>query len=357
MVLYNDYVIGEMRKKVIVATDGMLRLDYAKTAHGLLRGSQRFEVLAVIDANDAGADAGELLDGNHRNIPVLASIDEAITRFISIDYLIVGVATVGGVLSNSLHNLIIQGIKSGLGIVNGLHDQLGARDDIVALAKKYAVELIDIRKPKPINELHFWSGEIFKVDVPIIAFLAMDCALGKRTTARLIAEACAKQGMRAEMIYTGQTGWMQGSKYGFIFDSTINDYVSGELEYAILSCWKEEKPDLILLEGQSSLRNPSGPCGLEFLISGNAKQVILSHSPNREYFDDDPAWGKIPSVASEIEIIEKFGARVIALSLNTSGLTHEESLIYQANYEEELGIPVVMPLEEGVSNLIKAIKL
>ena len=357
MVLYNDSVIGKMREKVIVATDSMLRLDYAKTAHGLLRGSQRFEVLAVIDANDAGEDAGELLDGNHRNIPVLASIDEAITRFISIDYLIVGVATVGGVLSDSLHTLIIQALNSGLGIIHGLHDQLGARYDIVALAKKYAVELIDIRKPKPISELHFWTGEIFKVDVPIIAFLAMDCALVKRTTARLIAEEYAKQGMRAEMIYTGQTGRMQGNKYGFIFDSTINDYVSGELEHAILSCWKEEKPDLILLEGQSSLRNPSGPCGLEFLISGNAKQVILSHSPNREYFDDDPAWGKIPSVASEIEIFEKFGARVIALSLNTSGLTHEESSIYQANYEEELGIPVVMPLEEGVSNLIKAIKL
>ena len=346
-----------MRKKVIVATDGMLRLDYAKTAHGLLRGSQRFEVLAVIDANDAGVDAGELLDGNHRNIPVLASIDEAITRFISIDYLVIGVATVGGVLSDSLHTLIIHAIKNGLGIVNGLHDQLGAREDLIALAKKYEVEIIDIRKPKPINKLHFWTGEIFKVDIPIIAFLAMDCAMGKRTTARLIAEAYAEQGMRAEMIYTGQTGWMQGNKYGFIFDSTINDFVSGELEHAILSCWQEAKPDIILLEGQSSLRNPSGPCGLEFLISGNAKQVILSHSPNREHFDDDQAWGKIPSVASEIELIEKFGVRVIALSLNTNGLSHDEALTYKANYQDELGIPVVIPLEEGVTNLIKAIQL
>ena len=345
-----------MKDRVIIATDGMLPLDYAKTAHGLIRGSERFEVLAVIDEKHLGADAGELLDGKHRNIPVLGSIEEAINQFLSIDYLIVGVATVGGVLSDSLHALILQAISSGLGVVNGLHDQLGDREDIVALAKKYDVELIDIRKPKPIKDLHFWTSDIYKVDVPIIAFLAMDCAMGKRTTARLITEAYAEKGLRAEMIYTGQTGWMQGSKYGFIFDSTINDFVSGELEHAILSCWQEEKPDLILLEGQSSLRNPSGPCGLELLISGNAKQVILSHAPHRKHYDDDEAWGLIPSVASEIEILEKFGSKVIALALNTNGLSPEDARTYKANYEQELGIPVVMPLEDGVENLIKAIK-
>jgi len=345
-----------MKAKVIIATDGMLQLDYAKTAHGLIRGSERFEVLAVIDEKHLGADAGELLDGKHRNIPVLESTEDAINQFLSIDYLIVGVATVGGVLSDSLHALILQAISSGLGIVNGLHDQLDEREDIVALAKKYDVELIDIRKPKPIKDLHFWTSDIYNVDVPIVAFLAMDCAMGKRTTARLIVEACAEKGMNAEMIYTGQTGWMQGSKYGFIFDSTINDFVSGELEHTILSCWQEEKPDLILLEGQSSLRNPSGPCGLELLISGNAKQVILSHSPHRMHYDDDETWGLIPSVASEIEIIEKFGSKVIALALNTNGLSADESRTYKADYEQELGIPVVMPLEEGVENLIKAIK-
>jgi uncharacterized NAD-dependent epimerase/dehydratase family protein len=345
-----------MKEKVIIATDGMLQLEYAKTAHGLIRGSDRFEVLAVIDAKHAGKDAGEILDGQHRGIPILDSIESAIEQFNQIDYLVVGVATVGGVLSDSLHTLILQAISQGLGVVNGLHDQLGEREDIVALAKKHNVALIDIRKPKAIKDLHFWTGDINKVDVPIVAFLAMDCAMGKRTTARLITEAMAKKGKQAEMIFTGQTGWMQGTKYGFIFDSTINDFVSGELEHAIVSCWQEEKPDVILLEGQSSLRNPSGPCGLEFLISGNAQQVILSHSPHRKHFDDDDSWGLIPSVASEIEIIEKFGTTVIALALNTHGLSLEEAKTHQEEYAGQLGIPVVLPLEDGVENLINAIK-
>ena len=59
------------------------------------------------------------------------------------------------------------------------------------------------------------------------------------------------------MIYTGQTGWMQGYSHGFIFDATPNDFVSGEIERVVLECVDVYKPDLILLDGQSSLRNPS----------------------------------------------------------------------------------------------------
>ena len=310
-----------MKKNIVIATDNLFLTDNAKTAHGLIRGTERFNVLAVIDEKNKNADAGNLLDGSFRNIPLMASLSEAIKKFDHIDYLVIGVATAGGVLSNTLLAIVMDGIKKGLSIVNGLHDQLQERENIALLAKEHQVELIDIRKPKSIKEMHFWTGDIFKVDVPIIAFLAMDCAMGKRTTARFVMEECLKRNIRAEMIYTGQTGWMQGNKYGFILDSTLNDFVAGELENAIITCWKETQPDLILLEGQSSLRNPSGPCGLEFLISGNAKQVVLVHAPNRKHFDDDSAWGEIPSVASEIEIIEKFGSTVIALVLNTTGLS------------------------------------
>ena len=345
-----------MMKNVLIATDNLFLTNHAKTAHGLLRGSKRFHVLAVLDEENKYADAGELLDGNHRNIPILGTVDEAIKQFKTIDYLVVGVATVGGILSESLLQIIRQAISNGIGIVNGLHDQLQESKDIALLASQNRVELIDIRKPKTPKELHFWSGDIFKVQAPIVAFLAMDCAMGKRTTANLVLEECLQQKQNAHMIYTGQTGWMQGHKYGFIFDSTLNDFVSGELEHAITSCWKEATPDVIILEGQSSLRNPSGPCGLEFIVSGNATQVVLIHAPKKKYFDNDPLWGEIPSVASEIDIIEKFGATVIAVALNTSGLSKQEALSYKASYQKTLDIPVVLPLEEGVKKIVSEIK-
>ena len=345
-----------MMKNVLIASDNLFLTNHAKTAHGVLRGSKRFHVLAVLDEENKDADAGQLLDGSHRNIPVLGTVDEAIKQFKTIDYLVVVVATVGGILSESLLQIIRQAISNGIGIVNGLHDQLQERKDIALLASQNRVELIDIRKPKTPKELHFWSGDIFKVQAPIVAFLAMDCAMGKRTTANLVLEECLQQKQNAHMIYTGQTGWMQGHKYGFIFDSTLNDFVSGELEHAITSCWKEATPDVIILEGQSSLRNPSGPCGLEFIVSGNATQVVLIHAPKKKYFDNDPLWGEIPSVASEIDIIEKFGATVIAVALNTSGLSKQEALSYKASYQKTLDIPVVLPLEEGVKKIVSEIK-
>ena len=46
----------------------------------------------------------------------------------------------------------------------------------------------------------------------------------------LLLEACRRRGLNAEWIYTGQTGWMQGARYGFVFDAVVNDYVSGEVE-------------------------------------------------------------------------------------------------------------------------------
>jgi uncharacterized NAD-dependent epimerase/dehydratase family protein len=278
----------------------------------LVRGSDRFLIVGIIDhIKTANKDAGELLDGKLRNIPVFANLAGALTTIPDVNTLIIGVATVGGKLPADMLVIIKEAITKGLSIVNGLHDYLNDHADLVELAQQNNCSLTDIRKPKKREDLHFFTGDIFNIQTPIIAVIGMDCAMGKRTTARMLMQACAKENIKAEMIYTGQTGWLQGSKYGFVFDSTLNDFVSGELEHAILSCNKEVSPDIIFLEGQSALRNPSGPCGLELLISGNAKRVVLVFAPKRIYFDNEVHWGKIPSVESEMAIIEQFGAKVL----------------------------------------------
>lgn len=342
--------------KAIILTNGLLVTNDAKTAHGLIRGTERYEIVGVIDPPTAGQDAGTVLDGKHRNIPIFLSLADALKELQSVNYLIIGVATVGGFLPSDMLGIIKEAIQKGISIVNGLHEYLSEKPEIVALAEQHNVRLIDVRKPKLRKDLHFWTGEIYDVKVPIVAVIGMDCALGKRTAARMVRQACEEEGINAQMIYTGQTGWLQGGKYGFIFDSTLNDFVSGEVEHAIVSCWKETKAEVILIEGQSSLRNPSGPCGLEFLISGQAKYVILVHAPKRVYFDNEPHWGKIPSVESEIEIIEKFGSKVIALALNTEDCSDWEAFDYQQFYENKLQIPVLLPLQEGVEKLVPVIK-
>jgi uncharacterized NAD-dependent epimerase/dehydratase family protein len=345
-----------IKPKAIVLTDGLLQHSDAKTAHGLIRGTERYEIVGVIDSTNAGKDAGESLDGLNRNIPVFSDVDEAVFSIPGISYCIIGIATVGGALPPHFIPTIESCIRKNISIVNGLHDFLSDIHGLPALAKEHKVELIDVRKPKSREELHFWTGDIFKITAPVIAVMGTDCALGKRTACRMLREACKLSGINAQMIYTGQTGWLQGGQYGFIFDSTLNDFISGELEQAIVSCWQETGADVILIEGQSALRNPSGPCGAELLVSGNAKQVILVHAPKRKYYEHLQEWGAIHSVTSEIELIKMYGSIVIAIALNTEDCTTEEALQFQREYEAELQIPVVLPLQQGVEKIIPLIK-
>ena len=84
----------------ICLSGGLLDSDHAKTTHGLIRGSSRFSIAAVIDKQFGGKDAGEVLDGLHRDIPVYSSVQDFIDRDGQAEYCIVGVATEGGFTQN-----------------------------------------------------------------------------------------------------------------------------------------------------------------------------------------------------------------------------------------------------------------
>jgi len=346
------------KSNAIVITAGYLDSNSGKTAHGLIRGSDRFNIIGVIDHKHPGKDAGEVLDGRKRDIPVYASIEEfAKSSQEPAKYCIIGVATKGGVIPDTLRTILKDALIHGYGLVNGLHEYISEIPELADFARSRGLEIIDVRKPKKFKDLHFWTGKIKNVHCPKIAVLGTDCALGKRTTTRFLTEAMKNAGYRAEMIYTGQTGWMQGARYGFVFDSTLNDFISGEMEHAIVQCWEEAKPDIIFIEGQSSLRNPSGPAGAEWIVSGDANAVVLQHNPPRKQYKDMeyyPAY--IPEIKDEIALIKTYGAPTVALTVNTAKMTEEAAREYAIEKEKELGIPVVLPLEDGVERLVAIFK-
>ncbi|MBX2928978.1 MAG: DUF1611 domain-containing protein [Saprospiraceae bacterium] len=347
-----------MKSTAIVLTNGMLDTDMAKTCHGLLRGTERFDILAVIDPPYAGKDAGEVMDGRHCNVPVFASVSDYLQKApAKPQYCIVGVALPGGQLPDSFRAELLSAMRQGVSLVNGLHTLLNEDSEFSQTAREFDVELIDIRRPRPAKELRFWNGEIFSVKAPRIAVLGTDCALGKRTTCRFLLEMCRRNGIAAEMIYTGQTGWMQGYRHGFIFDSTLNDFISGEVERAVVECDRESKPDLILIEGQSALRNPSGPCGAEFILSADAKYVVLQHAPGRLYYEGTEAFQyRIPPIETEIALIRAYGAEVLAVTINEEGMDDAGIERYRIEMEAKLGIPFVRPLQEGVERLLPVVK-
>lgn len=340
-------------KNAIIITGGYLNTNSAKTAHGLIRGTERFNIIGVIDEQSAGQDAGEVLDGKHRGIPVFDSIDSFLATGREAAFCIVGVATKGGVIPPALRTTLKLALEKDFNLVNGLHEYIADIPELADLARQRNLQIIDVRKPRKVKDLHFWSGAIREVKCPKIAVLGTDCALGKRTTTRFLVEVMRKAGYKAEMIYTGQTGWMQGAKHGFVFDSTLNDFISGEMEHAVVSCYREEKPDIIFIEGQSSLRNPSGPAGAEWIVSAAADGVVLQHDPARKQYKDMefyPAY--IASPKEEIELIKMYGATTLAITLNTGKMSLNEARQYAKETEAALQMPVVLPLEDGLQRLV-----
>ena len=84
--------------------------------------------------------------------------------------------------------------------------------------------------------------------------------------------------------------------------------------------------------------------------------MILVHAPKRKYYEDIVEWGEIHSVASEIELIKIYGSTIIAVALNTEHCTDEDALHFQQQYEAELNLPVLLPLQQGVDKIIPVIK-
>ena len=65
-----------MKEEAIILTSGLFDSHNAKTAFGLIRNSEQYEILAVIDQNFAGQDAGKLVDGRVLDIPIHVTINE-----------------------------------------------------------------------------------------------------------------------------------------------------------------------------------------------------------------------------------------------------------------------------------------
>ena len=350
-------------ENAIILTAGLFAGSNAKTAHGLVRASGRWKIVGVIDEAAAGQDAGTLLDGIHRDIPLYRDLSSFLQSPPSpsspsslspagrAQYAIVGVAFAGGKIPSAILAQIKEAISAGLSIVSGAHEFLTDMPDIRQLAEKHNVTLFDIRKPRPKDQLAFWSGAINEVTAPVIGVLGTDCALGKRTTAVMITAAMKERGVRAEMVYTGQTGWLQGHRYGFVLDSTCNDFISGELERAVVDCFKQEHPQVIFVEGQSALCNPSGPCGSELLLSARCKGVILQHAPAREFYKGQEDLGARISLQRELDLIRLYGSQVLAVTLNTAKLSSEQARNWQKQLESTHNIPVILPLEEGMERL------
>ena len=64
------------RETAVILANGLYQTPFARTAHDLVRGPCRYRVVGIIDITCAGEDAGELLKGRTRGIPIFESVNK-----------------------------------------------------------------------------------------------------------------------------------------------------------------------------------------------------------------------------------------------------------------------------------------
>jgi uncharacterized NAD-dependent epimerase/dehydratase family protein len=337
----------------IIYCEGQFGEQDGKTANGLVRHSEKYDILSVIDSRLAGADAGRVLDATPNGIPVLADLAEAISHAGHVpDYLICGVAPADGLLSPAQRHVLLDGIARGMHVINGLHEFLNDDAEFVAASLLAGVTLTDIRRPKAKKDLHLFSGKIFDVTCPRIAVLGTDGAIGKRTTAILLVQALKARGIRAVMVGTGQTTLIQGGKYGVALDALVPQFCSGEVEAQVVAAFDGEDPDVIIVEGQGALSHPAYLTSAHILRGSRPAGVIVQHAPERRVLGDFPMV-PMPSVASEVRLIEAFAdTKVIGITVNHEHITDDEIGGAIDAIELELGLPATDPLTRPLDELV-----
>jgi uncharacterized NAD-dependent epimerase/dehydratase family protein len=324
----------------IVYCEGNFGAIDGKTANGLVRYSEKYEILSVLDSTQAGLDSGEVLDGVANGIPVCASLAEAISLAgYTPDFFIIGMAPANGLLSTDERAVTLDAIERGMNVINGLHEFLNDDPEFAIAAAVHHVTISDVRRPRAKKDLRLFTGRISTVTSLRIAVLGTDGAIGKRTTATVLTRALCARGIRAVLVGTGQTSIIQGARYGVALDAIPSQFSSGEMEAAVLEAFDAECPDVIVLEGQGALSHPAYLSSSFVLRGGQPQAVILQHAPCRRFLSDF-ADVPMPTPASEIHLIETFAdTKVIGIALNHENMTDAELSETIARYEIEYGMP------------------
>ncbi len=345
-----------MKAKALVFSENEFGKIDGKVANGLVRYSGRWEIVGVIDSTKSGLDAGEFLDGIKNGIPIYRSIDDAIKNLNYIpENFIYGIAPLASFIDREQRKLIVAAMRKGMNIINGLPEFFTEDDEFMQKASEYGVEIYDFRKSPDRKDLHMFSGSIFKIKTPVVVVTGTDCAVGKRTTARILVEGLKSKGVNAVFVTTGQTGLLQGAKYGMALDVLTSGFATGEVEKAVVDASETEHPDIIIVEGQGALSHPAFTSSSAIIRGSMPNAIIIQHPPKRKHRCDYPAI-PMPTLESEIELNEVFSrSKVIAITINHDDMTDDELENTIAEYEDSYKLPTTDTLKYGSDKLIKAL--
>ncbi len=336
----------------ILLCEGFLHdCGYSKTAYGVLRFAPE-KVVAVIDSNHAGKDCGEVTGLGH-DIPVVGNLNDALAY--EPDTMVIGVATVGGILSPQLRAIVKQALEAGLEVHNGLHEMLSVDPALAEIARKNGGSIVDLRA-QPEN-LECASLKAQQVDALVVLMVGTDCNTGKMTAALEFVHEAGRRNIKSRFCATGQSGIaIVGS--GIAIDHVLSDFTAGAAERLVLEAGADKEAELILVEGQGALAQPVYSGVTLSLMHGSLPDVmILCHRADQDMVEivDTP----MPPLVDHIRLYEEAmrlvkPARVIAVALNTMDLSERDAREAIKRVTEETGLPATDPSRFGAEALLDA---
>jgi uncharacterized NAD-dependent epimerase/dehydratase family protein len=259
--------------------------------------------------------------------------------------LLIGVANLGGVISESWMPSLLEALESGLDIISGMHTKLENSSALKSAAERRGRRLINVRTPP--RNIAIASGR--KRTGKRLLTVGTDCAVGKKYSALALARAFSARGLAADFRATGQTGIMIAGS-GIPMDAVVSDFEAGAAE--MLS---PAAPDLHwdVIEGQGSLFHPAyAGVSLGLLHGSQPDVIVVCHEPSRAQLLGVPGYA-MPTLEETMELSLRLGRRTnpaircAGISLNTSRLDAETASELLAAEHLRLGLPVADPMRGG----------
>ena len=190
----------------------------------------------------------------------------------------------------------------------------------------------------------------YKAKAPVIFVGGTSQECGKRTTTKKLGLAAIERGLTPAIISTDEMGLEEPTDFNFRAGSLSAMDVPSAVLSAIKYVEETKNPDIIFIEGQSSLTengNPH-PRGLSaaILIGAAPDAVIVGHRPNHPYREPR-------GISEEIKAIEAVEpTKVVGLSVN---LKNADLDVCPEYFESKFNLPAEDVYNNGASKLLDAI--
>jgi uncharacterized NAD-dependent epimerase/dehydratase family protein len=259
----------------------------------------------------------------------------------------------------------VQAIDLGMNVVCSFRSlPLHRNQSLLAFAKSKGVQLKEISPRLDVIRSLFGTApecctEVlpkldYKPETPVVFVGGTSQECGKRTTTRILGKTATEYGINPGIISTDEMGLEQPADLNFRAGSLSVMDVASAVMGSIKYIEEEKSPDIIFVEGQSSLteRGNPHPRGLSaaILVGAQPDATIICHRFNHPY--RHPV-----GIRQEIKAIEAMEpTKVVGISLNLRNFTGDRSKedVF-SECAKKYKLPSVDIFQGGASILLDAI--